>query len=68
MNLARALKELPRRQHRAAEVYGAVTKLQPDHPSAHYRRGAILRTLRRNEEALVAFRWVNYINKVSLKV
>ncbi|KAG2495550.1 hypothetical protein HYH03_006493 [Edaphochlamys debaryana] len=55
MNLAKALKELGRDQ-RAAEVYGAVTKLQPDHPTAHYRRGAILRCLRRNEEALAAFR------------
>ncbi|GFR44531.1 hypothetical protein Agub_g5801, partial [Astrephomene gubernaculifera] len=55
MNLARALREVGRQQ-RAAEVYGAVTRLQPDHPSAHYRRGAILRSLRRNEEALAAFR------------
>lgn len=55
MNLARALREAGRQQ-RAAEVYGAVTKLQPDHPSAHYKRGAILRCVRRNEEALTAFR------------
>ena len=55
-SLGQALRDVGRNM-RAAEVWLSVSKLQPDHPMAHYRRGACLRAIDRNQEALAALRY-----------
>lgn len=55
MHWARALKSAGQ-VARSAEVYRSVLQLQPDHPTAHYKLGSVLRNLGKHEEAADAYR------------
>lgn len=55
MGLARSLRELDR-PLAAAEAYASITRLDPSHPTAHYKRGALLRSVKgRSADALTSF-------------
>lgn len=56
-SLGQALRDVGRNM-RAAEVWRSVSRLDPDHPSAHYRRAFCLKSINRTEEALAALRSV----------
>jgi Flp pilus assembly protein TadD len=55
--LARVLKQ-SNRSAATAEAYGKVVALQPDHPSAHYKRATVLRHLGRRRQAADCLRCV----------
>jgi predicted TPR repeat methyltransferase len=55
-SLGQALRDVGRNM-RAAEVWRSVTQLEPQHPTAHYRRATCLKSVEgRSEEALAALR------------
>lgn len=50
MHLARALKSAGQ-AGRSADVYRSVLQLQPNHPTAHYKLGSVLRHMMGKHEA-----------------
>ena len=55
MHLARALKSAGQ-PGRAVDVYKSLLQLQPDHPTAHFKLGSVLRHMGRHEAAAEAYR------------
>lgn len=55
MHLARALKSAGQ-PARAVDVYKSLLQLQPDHPTAHFKLGSVLRHMGRHEAAAEAYR------------